>query len=133
MKALAPEVVIPRRLDQLPTLDAVVGGQLGVIAQIGKAYPRPQPAILADRIVRMLPIHIRIVRPHPGRKKHIQPEALGMARRDIDQQPQNLPMRHRLEMLAHALDVPIAAKRRRLDPAPRLLGELNNEPSNRRL
>jgi hypothetical protein len=27
-------------------------------------------------------------------------------------------------MLAHALDMPVAAKRRRLDPTPRLLGEV---------
>jgi hypothetical protein len=34
-----------------------------------------------------------------------------MPGRNIDQQPQNLPIRHRLEMLTHAFDVPVADKR----------------------
>jgi hypothetical protein len=73
---------------------------------------------------------VRMLRPHPRRKKHIQSQRLGMARWNVDQQSQNLPMRHGFEMLTHALDMPVTHERRRLDPAPgRLLVNSNNEPS----
>ena len=46
-----------------------------------------------------------------------------MARRQVDQQPQALLMRHGLEMLTEAFDVPADVQRTGLDLAPGLLGE----------
>jgi hypothetical protein len=46
-----------------------------------------------------------------------------ISRRHVDQQPQALLMRHRLEMLTEAFDVPANVQRTRLDQAPALLGE----------
>jgi hypothetical protein len=46
-----------------------------------------------------------------------------MARRHVDQQPQALLMRHGLEMLTDAFDVPTDVQRTGLDQFPALLDE----------
>jgi hypothetical protein len=123
LKPIAPMILIPRRLDQFPALDAVLSGQLGVITQIGKSHPRPHPGLIPYTSVGILARRIRVLCPHPRWKEYVQPHGLIVPWWNVDQQPQNLPVGHRLQMLAHALDVPVIHEPARLTrPAPARMG-----------
>jgi hypothetical protein len=74
MKTITPQVLVPGRFDQLAALDAVVGGQLGIIAQIRKPHTRSHPGFFADGALWMLARRIRVLRPHPRWKEYVKPQ-----------------------------------------------------------
>ena len=120
-EALAPVLLIPWRLDQAPAFGAVARGQVLPIGNVQELYPRPEPALrIGGRAVEIL---TRTVCPYPGGEEHIGHERFHMARRQVDQQPQNLLMRDGLEMLTQTFDVPIDVQRARLDPLPACFSE----------
>gem|GEM_PF-4251367 len=118
-------------------LEVVVLHQLETVAPprlipVGLNDGAPVHAVLRGQALRVTgenPPRFRVANPLPHRPHHRHRDGLHVSRRDVDDESRDLTGRHRLQVLADEVDVPIVeVRRRRFNHMPRLADEVRQLP-----